>query len=288
MIRARYFKLYSFRGINRFGASRQKKTKAGSRAASPVAFEIKLGVLLHKTSFLQGLIGSALMHGFEAFGGYVDGDALAEFRDKKGLFLHVDLAATVPRRVVFGRTDAVRIPASDDRFLACYNAFPGHRACNLPQMKPRCKTPRFEVNSNFQLTIFNQLLTQIAKANMQNDKEKFKKEFIARLISLTVRVLRYADKLRKDRNLWAVADQLIRCTGSIGANVVEARGSASKKDYTRFFEIALKSANETKYWLVVVREYSAELREETSGMLAEVEQVANIIGSSVLTLKGKR
>ncbi|MBI2612238.1 four helix bundle protein [Candidatus Kaiserbacteria bacterium] len=123
---------------------------------------------------------------------------------------------------------------------------------------------------------------------MQNDKEKFKKEFIGRLISLTVRVLRFATKLRTDKNLWSVADQLIRCTGSIGANVVEAKGSGSTKDYTRFFEIALKSANETKYWLVVVREYSAELRAEANSILDEVDQVAKIIGSSVLTLKGKR
>ncbi len=123
---------------------------------------------------------------------------------------------------------------------------------------------------------------------MQNDKEKFKKEFIARLVALTVRVLRFAPQLRKDKSLWSIADQLIRCTGSIGANVVEAKGSASTRDYTRFFEIALKSANETKYWLVVIREYSIELRTEADSVLDEVDQIARIIGSSVLTLKGKK
>lgn len=127
-----------------------------------------------------------------------------------------------------------------------------------------------------------------AKTKIQNDKEKFKKEFIVRLVALTVRVLRFAPQLRKDKNLWAVADQLIRCTGSIGANVVEAKGAASTRDYTHFFEIALKSANETKYWLVVIREYSKELRVEANSILDEVDQVARIIGSSVLTLKGKR
>lgn len=123
---------------------------------------------------------------------------------------------------------------------------------------------------------------------MQNDKSKFKKEFIARLVRLTVRVLRFATQLRKDKNLWAVADQLVRCTGSIGANVVEARGSSSTRDYTRFFEIALKSANETKYWLVVIREYSMEMQVEANTLLEEVDQIGKILGSSVLTLKGKR
>src|SRR3989344_4740352 len=129
---------------------------------------------------------------------------------------------------------------------------------------------------------------QSAKSKNQSDKEQFKKEFIARLIALTVRVLRFAPQLRKDKSLWSVSDQLIRCTGSIGANVVEAKGSASTRDYTHFFQIALKSANETKYWLVVVREYSAELRTEANSILDEVDQVARIIGSSILTLKGKR
>ncbi len=108
------------------------------------------------------------------------------------------------------------------------------------------------------------------------------------MIALTVRTLKFATELRKDKSLWSVADQLVRSTGSIGANVVEAKGSASTKDYTRFFEIALKSANETKYWLVVIREYSAALKSEANILLDEVDQVARIIGSSVLTLKGKK
>src|SRR3989338_6748173 len=122
---------------------------------------------------------------------------------------------------------------------------------------------------------------------MENDKAKFKKEFISRLITLTVRTLRFSEQLRKNRNLWAFADQLIRCTGSIGANGVEAKGSGSRRDYTRFFEIALKSANETRYWLIVVKEYSSEYQNEAAELLSEVDQVANIIGSSIITLKGK-
>jgi four helix bundle protein len=129
---------------------------------------------------------------------------------------------------------------------------------------------------------------QKPNSKSQNDKEKFKKEFIARLVTLTVHTLRFAEKLRENRNLWSVADQLVRSTGSIGANVVEAKGSGSTKDYTRFFQIALKSANETKYWLVVVREYAKEHQEESKNLLAETEEVAKIIASSILTLKGKR
>lgn len=123
---------------------------------------------------------------------------------------------------------------------------------------------------------------------MQNDKEKFKKEFIGRLIKFSVSILGFAEKLRKDRNLWPVADQLIRSATSIGANVVEAKSASSKRDYLKFFEIALKSANETKFWLMTIREYSNELKEESDSHLEESIEIAKVIAVSVLTLKGKR
>ena len=49
-------------------------------------------------------------------------------------------------------------------------------------------------------------------------------------------------------------DQLIRSATSIGANIVEGKAGSSKKDWKKFFIIALKSANETKYWLCLIRD----------------------------------
>lgn len=125
---------------------------------------------------------------------------------------------------------------------------------------------------------------------MQNDKEKFKKEFISRLIRFAIKTIKFAEKLRKDRNLWSVADQLIRAVTSIGANVVEAKSSSSKRDYIKFFEIALKSANETKYWYFLIREVitETELKTEANELSQEADEISKVLGSSVLTLKGKK
>ncbi len=123
---------------------------------------------------------------------------------------------------------------------------------------------------------------------MQNDKTKFKMEFQQRLIGFTVAIMRFVSTIRDDRNLWAAADQLIRSGSSIGANVIEAKSASSRRDYTKFFEIALKSGNETKYWLIVIREYNAKYRPEVEKLLAEADEICRVISSSVLTLKGKR
>lgn len=125
---------------------------------------------------------------------------------------------------------------------------------------------------------------------MQNDKEQFKKDFIRRLIRFTVALIKFGEKVKEhNRILWPVIDQVVRSGGSVGANVVEAKGSGSKKDYIHFFEIALKSANETIYWLMVLREtVNGELRNEIEPLYQEAIESAKIIGASIVTMKGKR
>lgn len=119
-------------------------------------------------------------------------------------------------------------------------------------------------------------------------KERFKKEFIARLIGLSVKTIKFADELNKTPSLRSVADQLIRSTTSIGANVTEAKGASSKRDYIKFFEIALKSAYETQYWIMVVENYNVNYAGLIKDIKSEVIEVSKMLNSSVQTLKGKK
>ena len=124
---------------------------------------------------------------------------------------------------------------------------------------------------------------------MRNDKEEYKKEFIRRLIRLSVKTIEFSEVLKSRRILWSIIDQLIRAITSIGANVVEAKSSSSRRDYIKFFEISLKSANEAKYWLMLVIETQKDdgIEKTAKVLLEETDEVSKIIGSSVLTLKGK-
>lgn len=122
---------------------------------------------------------------------------------------------------------------------------------------------------------------------MQNEREKFKENFAKRLIKFSIDILKFCEEIRKERVLWSVADQLSRSATSIGANIIEAKSSSSRRDYLKFFEIALKSANETKYWLIVISEFKSQFKNRMDEIFKEVEEISKIIGSSVLTLKGK-
>lgn len=118
--------------------------------------------------------------------------------------------------------------------------------------------------------------------------QEFRKDFEERLLRFSVAVVELSRKLRADRVLFVVVDQLLRAATSIGANVLEARGAQSKRDYLNFFAIALKSANETKYWLRLVAACRPDLQPEIQGLLSEATEIANILGASVLTMQGRR
>lgn len=82
-----------------------------------------------------------------------------------------------------------------------------------------------------------------------------------------------------------LVNQLLRSATSIGANVIEGKSSSSRKELARYYQIALKSANETKYWLCLLRDGNKLQSELFEKVLNEVEQLSRIIGKSVISLK---
>ncbi|OHA24317.1 MAG: hypothetical protein A3D50_02180, partial [Candidatus Taylorbacteria bacterium RIFCSPHIGHO2_02_FULL_44_12] len=74
----------------------------------------------------------------------------------------------------------------------------------------------------------------------------------------------------------------------IGANIIEAQAGSSKKDFTNFFSHALKSANESKFWLGLLRDSGKADKQRAETLLQETKELANILGSSIVTLRGKR
>ena len=119
---------------------------------------------------------------------------------------------------------------------------------------------------------------------MQSSNLKVKK----RLLKLTVNSIKFINTLPNTRVYWNIVDQLIKCISSIGANINEAQGASSKRDYIKYFEIALKSSNESKYWLDVLLEIATEQQDAVNIIRFEVAEISNIIAASILTLKGKR
>jgi len=123
---------------------------------------------------------------------------------------------------------------------------------------------------------------------MQNDNAKFKNEFKKRLYDWVLRLIKFIDKLPKDSVCSVMGKQLLRSGTSILANYIEANSASSKKDFINFFTYSLKSANESKVWLSLLKDTNKGEQEELKLLLKELIEIANILASSIITLKDKR
>jgi four helix bundle protein len=124
---------------------------------------------------------------------------------------------------------------------------------------------------------------------MKKQGENLKVQFRARLYKYVLRLLGFITKLPSHPVLKVIIIQLIRSGTSVGANYFEAVAASSKKDFQNFFSHCLKSANETKFWLALIRDSKLMpevLKPECEYLLKEITEVANIFASSILTMKG--
>lgn len=120
---------------------------------------------------------------------------------------------------------------------------------------------------------------------MQNSK--FKTDLKERCYRFSLGVIAFTNTLPNKRSAWVITDQLIRSATSIGANLIEARASSSRLEFKKFYEIALKSANETKYWLCLLRDTQLTESQIINDLLRETIEIANMLASGVIKLKKK-
>jgi len=123
------------------------------------------------------------------------------------------------------------------------------------------------------------------------DKVVLKQGFRSRVYRYILRLLKFLTKLPNDPVTREIKSQLTKSGTSIGANYFEAKAASSKKDYHNFFSYALKSANESKFWLAILKDGGLTPEEkinECQYLLEETKEIANIFAASILTMKGKK
>lgn len=98
-------------------------------------------------------------------------------------------------------------------------------------------------------------------------------------------IIGFISSAKYERIYFSVFDQLLRSATSVGANIVEAKSGSSTKDFKKFYIIALKSANETKYWLCLIRDtILTENKEQINKLLKEADEISKIIASIIINL----
>ncbi len=108
-----------------------------------------------------------------------------------------------------------------------------------------------------------------------------------RCYNYSLKTIAFLQTLPDKRIYWPISDQLLRAATSIGANITEAKSASSRKDFTRSYEIALKSANETSYWLKLLKDITGGDGMNVEQLIRENEEITRIIAACIISLKRK-
>ena len=116
--------------------------------------------------------------------------------------------------------------------------------------------------------------------------EEEKKNIRERSFDFAVRVIKFVQKFLKNQASNRIGGQLLDAATSVGANVEEATGGFSKRDFTYKMGVALKEIRESNYWLRLIKASNLAKGDELDYLLKESEELRRILTSIVKTSKG--
>ena len=119
--------------------------------------------------------------------------------------------------------------------------------------------------------------------------EEFKAKLINKSFSFSLSLIKFVSNLPNTNIFKVISDQLLRSGFSIGANIAEGQGGSSKNDFKNFIQHSYKSSIETRYWLALIEKNELNLNKEgIIELISEAKELSKILGSILLTLKGKK
>lgn len=106
-----------------------------------------------------------------------------------------------------------------------------------------------------------------------------------RTIEFASSVRRFVRLLPRNTGNYEDSKQVVRSSGSVGANYIEANESLSSKDRVLRMRIARKEAKETRYWLMLIDTGNAEkLESERKLLIQESTELMNILSAIIRKL----
>jgi four helix bundle protein len=97
-----------------------------------------------------------------------------------------------------------------------------------------------------------------------------------------VELYKYLEDTHKE---YVLSKQILKAGTSIGANISEAIEAHSKKDFISKFQIALKEANETNYWLTLLHRTDFIEKEYFNRLKKKINEIISILISILKTSK---
>lgn len=114
---------------------------------------------------------------------------------------------------------------------------------------------------------------------------EYKRDIKEWTLEFAVSIVKFSEELKKNKIDIDVVSQIRRSGTSVGANVTEGKASSSRKELVRYYDIALRSANETSFWLELIkRSYNIDPK-RIDKIKEELTQIEKVIAKIIVNLK---
>ncbi len=105
--------------------------------------------------------------------------------------------------------------------------------------------------------------------------------------SFAIRIVNPYKYLIAEKKEFILSKQLLRSGTSIGANIKEAIGEVSDKDFLNKLSISYKEARENMYWLKLLKATDYISESEFQRLNNDAEEICKILGKIQTTLKNR-
>lgn len=102
-----------------------------------------------------------------------------------------------------------------------------------------------------------------------------------------LRIIKLFQYLSEQKKEFVLSKQILRCGTSIGALVREGEQAESKADFIHKMAISLKEANETEYWLNLIKDAGYIDKKMFDSIIKDCKEIAALLTSIIKTTKSK-
>ena len=112
------------------------------------------------------------------------------------------------------------------------------------------------------------------------------RDIVERTFKFAVDIIRLVGRLgRESLSMRVLSNQVLRSGTSVGASIEEAQAAESKADFIHKYNIALKEARETKYWLRLLSTADMPKDTDLDSLIRESDEICRIIAQIIINAR---